>query len=148
MSNKQYWLEIFTKRAGDVHKRTLARFGTRMYNKCTQWKNSLVGRSKKYGVECNITVDELRELLYVYYGTPCKYCGKRLDMNTMALDHVVPISKGGTSNIDNLQIICRTSNGMKGSLNEDNFQLLLDWLQTVSEELRKDISIRLARGVR
>jgi hypothetical protein len=36
---------------------------------------------------------------------------------------------------------------MKGSLHEDNFQLLLDWLETVPEELKKDIGIRLARGV-
>lgn len=148
MSNKQYWVEMFIAKASNVHKRNLARFGIRMYNKCTQWKNSLVNRSKKYGVECNITIDELRELLYAYYGTPCKYCGKRLDMNTIALDHIVPISKGGTSNIDNLQIICRTSNGMKGSLDENHFHLLLIWLETVPEELKKDVSVRLSRGVR
>ena len=148
MTNKQYWIEMFTKKASTVHKRNLTRFGTRMYNKCTQWKNSLVTRSKKYGVECDITVDQLRELLYAYYGTLCRYCGKRLDMNTLVLDHIIPISKGGTSNIDNLQIICRTSNGMKGSLDENHFHLLLEWLDTVPEELRKDVSVRLSRGVR
>jgi 5-methylcytosine-specific restriction endonuclease McrA len=148
VSNKQYWIDIFTQRAASVHKRNLKRFGTRMYNKCTQWKASLIHRSKKYGVPCTTTLEELLEMMYAFYGTPCKYCGKQLTMNTMALDHIIPISKGGSSNIGNLQIICRTSNGMKGSLDEAYFYMLLEWLQTVPEDMRKDISIRLSRGVR
>lgn len=148
MINKDYWIEAFTTRAGSIHKRNLKRFAVRMYARCKQWRNNLVTRSKKHGVECNVTVDELCEMMYAFYGSTCKYCGKRLDINTLVLDHIIPISKGGTSNIDNLQIICRTSNGMKGSLDEPYFYLLLEWLETVPEELRKDITVRLARGVR
>ena len=148
MTDKEYWIERFTQKAATVHKRNLSRFASRMYNRCTQWKNSLVIRSKKYGVPCNISVDELRELLYSEYGKTCRYCNKRLDMNTLVLDHIIPISKGGSSNLENLQIICSTSNGLKGSLDEPHFQILLNWLNTIPEELRKDISVRLARGVR
>lgn len=147
MSDKSYWVDKFTEKAATVHKRNLKRFGIRMYNKCTQWKNSLMTRSKKHGVECTVTIDQLRELLFEEYGKQCRYCDKRLDMNTLVLDHIVPISKGGTSNIDNLQIICRTSNGMKGSLDEINFYILLNWLDTIPDELKRDISTRLARGV-
>jgi 5-methylcytosine-specific restriction endonuclease McrA len=71
-----------------------------------------------------------------------------MDINNIVLDHIIPISKGGTSNPDNLQIICKASNAMKGSLDETNFSILLNWLDSVPEELKKDISIRLARGVR
>lgn len=148
MTDKEYWLQQFRNRAGTVHTRNLTRFAERMYARCTQWKNGLGTRSKKYGVECKVTIDQLRELLYAYYGTPCKYCGKRLDMNTLVLDHIIPISKGGSSNIENLQIICRTSNGVKGSLPEEYFYTLLEWLDSVPEDMRKDISTRLARGVR
>lgn len=147
MTDKEYWIDLFTQRAGSIHKRNLRKFGQRMYDRCTQWKNSLVSRSKKHGVECKVTLDELRELMYAFYGIPCKYCGKRMDIHTLVLDHIVPISKGGTSNIDNLQIICKTSNGMKGSLDEKQFKMLLDWLKTVPDEVAKDIRTRLARGV-
>lgn len=147
-TTRQLWLEQFEQKAGEVHKRKLNTFALKIENRCSSWKNSLVNRSKKANVECNVTIDELRELMYNNYGTPCKYCGKKMDINNLVIDHIVPLSKGGTSNIDNLQIICKTSNSMKGSLDEKNFQLLLDWLSNdAPEELKIDLSIRLARGI-
>jgi 5-methylcytosine-specific restriction endonuclease McrA len=107
----------------------------------------MVSRSKKYNVECNITVEELRNLVFEQYGTQCKYCDKILKTDIIVFDHIVPISKGGTSNIDNIQLLCRTSNGMKGSLTEDNFELLLEWLKTAPKELQDDIRIRLSKGI-
>lgn len=146
-TERQLWMEKFLEKASTVHKRNLDKFAKKMLSKCDSWKNGLVSRSKKYNVECNVTVAELRQLLYDFYGTTCKYCSKRLDVNTLVIDHIIPISKGGTSNIDNLQIICSTSNSMKGSLDESNFKMLLDWLDTAPEELKKDVSIRLSRGI-
>ena len=146
--DKQYWLQRFTEKAKTAHKRNISKFAQRMYNRCTQWKNSLYTRSKKYGVVCTITIEELRELLYTVYGTPCKYCGKKLDTNTLVLDHIIPISKGGSSNINNLQTICRTCNGIKGALEEYQFLTLLEWLESIPEDMRKDIRVRLSRGVR
>jgi 5-methylcytosine-specific restriction endonuclease McrA len=146
-TTKQFWLDNFTQKAGEVHKRYLDRFAKKMLARCNSWKNSLVTRSKKYGVECNITVEELRQLMFDNYGKKCKFCHKTLDINTLVLDHKIPISKGGTSNADNLQIICSTSNSMKGSLDEHHFEMLLEWLNSVPEELKKDVSIRLSRGI-
>jgi 5-methylcytosine-specific restriction endonuclease McrA len=146
-TERQLWLDKFLEKAKTVHKRNLDRFARRMLSRCDRWKGGLVSRSKKMNVECKVTPDELRQLIYDYYGTNCKYCGKRLDINNLVIDHVVPISKGGSSNIDNLQIICKTSNAMKGSLDEHNFILLLEWLNSAPDELKKDISIRLARGI-
>jgi 5-methylcytosine-specific restriction endonuclease McrA len=146
-TDRQQWNEKFRERASTVHKRRLDNFSNRMLKRCDGWKTSLVSRSKKYGVECNITAEELRQLMHQFYGTQCRYCNKTLDINNIVIDHIIPISKGGTSNIDNLQVICKTSNSMKGSLDEGNFKILLSWLDTVPEELKQDISIRLARGI-
>lgn len=145
---KQEWKLRFVEKAGEVHKRKLDKFADRMLKRASSWKSSLVSRSKKHEVECNVTLEELRQLIYDAYGTTCRYCHKRLDMNTLVIDHIVPISKNGTSNLDNLQVICRTSNSMKGSLDEDNFNILLEWLSSIPEDLSKDISIRLSRGIR
>lgn len=146
-TERQLWLNKFLQKAGENHKRNLDKFANKMLSKCDSWKNALVSRSKKMNVECNITITELRNLLHDHYGKKCKYCNKILDINNLVIDHIIPISKGGTSNIENLQIICNTSNSMKGSLDECNFKMLLDWLDTAPEELKKDVSIRLARGI-
>lgn len=146
-TERTLWFEKFLQKAGEVHKRNLDKFALKMLNKCDSWKNSLVSRSKKMNVECNVTIEELRHLLYENYGKRCKYCHKKLDINNLVIDHIIPVAKGGASNLDNLQIICNTSNSMKGSLDEKNFQMLLDWLDVAPEELKKDVSIRLARGI-
>jgi len=147
-TERQLWLEKFEIKAATVHKRKLSKFAERIDKRCSGWKNSLVSRSKKANVECNVTIEELRQLMYDSYGSSCKYCGRQMDINNLVIDHIIPISKGGTSNIDNLQVICKSSNAMKGSLDNDNFKLLLEWLNTEApEELKKDLSIRLARGI-
>ena len=147
-SKRQAWLEKFEEKAGEVHKRKLAKFAERMDKRCSSWKNSLVSRSKKAGVECNVTLDELRQLMYDNYGTACRYDGRQLDINNLVIDHITPLSKDGTSNIDNLQVICKTCNSMKGSLSESHFDILREWLENEApEELKRDVSIRLAGGI-
>jgi 5-methylcytosine-specific restriction endonuclease McrA len=82
------------------------------------------------------------------YGKPCKYDSNRIVLyNNMIFDHLIPISKGGESTKNNIQIISRFSNNIKGSLDEKSFLILLKWLNTVEPELKKDISIRLAHGI-
>ncbi len=46
-------------------------------------------------------------------GERCANCG---DGNDLALDHVIPIAKGGLSRLDNLQLLCSTCNRIKGKL--------------------------------
>ncbi len=141
------WEAKFLDKIKCCHKRNLSKVVAKIMKRTNTAKQGLVTRSRKYDVECNITVDELRQLVYDAYGTNCKYCGREITINNLVFDHIVPISKNGTSNKDNLQVICRTSNGMKGSLTEEHFGILLEWLTTVPEELGKDIRIRLSKGI-
>jgi 5-methylcytosine-specific restriction endonuclease McrA len=145
--NDLEWREKFLLKVALVHVRKKDDVVTRILKRVTTVRNGMMARSKKYEVECSVTVDELRQLILDAYGTKCRYCEKVLKLNTLVIDHIVPISKGGASNIDNLQVICKTSNSMKGSLTEENFFILLNWLKTAPEELSRDISIRLARGI-
>lgn len=44
----------------------------------------------------------------------CKYCGKsEKDGIKLSVDHIVPVSKGGTNEISNLQILCMPCNQRK-----------------------------------
>jgi 5-methylcytosine-specific restriction endonuclease McrA len=147
LTERQIWQKQFVTKLRGYHKKNLEKVAAKLLKRIDGVKNSMVSRSKKYKVECRVTVNELRQLAFDAYGTSCKYSKRVLKIDNMVFDHLVPISKGGTSNIDNIQIISRFSNNMKGSLDEPSFLLLLAWLETVPEDLRKDISIRLAHGI-
>lgn len=141
------WEEKFLDKIKCCHKRNLPKVVARIMKRTNTAKAGLVARSKKYDVECNITVDELRQLVYDAYGTPCKYCGRIITIKNLVFDHIVPISRQGASSKENLQVICKTSNGLKGSLTEEHLYILLNWLNEIPEELSKDIRIRLSKGI-
>ena len=45
----------------------------------------------------------------------CEYCGKHCDFRQMEGDHVKPWKEGGLTTDDNLQMLCKPCNGMKGA---------------------------------
>ena len=45
----------------------------------------------------------------------CKYCGVALQWESSTVDHVVPISKGGTNDLQNLVLACKPCNTRKGN---------------------------------
>jgi 5-methylcytosine-specific restriction endonuclease McrA len=51
----------------------------------------------------------------VEFGWHCQICGKELTKDTVTIDHIVPISKGGTNAIENLQPLCERCNSKKGN---------------------------------
>lgn len=144
---REEWKERFLEKVNLVHKKNKNKVVDKILRKIDSAKGSMQTRSKKYDVKYDISLDDLRELVFESYGQKCKYCDKILTVKTMVVDHIIPLSKGGESSISNLQIICKTSNSMKGSLTEQNYKLLLEWLETVPDELKRDVSIRLARGI-
>ena len=47
------------------------------------------------------------------FGECCANCGAT---ETLVLDHIIPIAKGGRSTLDNLQLLCAICNRIKGKL--------------------------------
>lgn len=46
----------------------------------------------------------------------CQYCGMPLDSSNATIDHVIPLSRGGTDTPDNKVWACKTCNHRKGDL--------------------------------
>jgi 5-methylcytosine-specific restriction endonuclease McrA len=56
-----------------------------------------------------------RRNIYQHYGHRCCYCGRHLPASDLNLDHVVPISRGGTTDWSNIVTACIPCNLKKGS---------------------------------
>lgn len=75
-------------------------------------------RSTKYGhvlSKASIRGDiplELRREVFAYDNWMCVYCQSK---RRLEIDHITPISKGGTDERGNLQTLCRTCNRRKGA---------------------------------
>lgn len=59
--------------------------------------------------------------LFSEQGGRCKYCGKRFQVDFLTLDHVKPVSAGGTNRPDNLVLACRPCNEKKANRAADKF---------------------------
>ncbi|MBM7581690.1 hypothetical protein JOD02_000527 [Caldicoprobacter guelmensis] len=57
----------------------------------------------------------VKSYIYERDGHRCHFCAKRLEFHQASLDHYLPKSKGGTSDIFNLILSCKKCNKLKKS---------------------------------
>ena len=71
---------------------------------------------KNIKVKRNGIHKDIRKRLLLEANHSCQQCGA-MESNgaTLEVDHIVPISKGGSDDYENLQILCATCNRKKGS---------------------------------
>lgn len=63
----------------------------------------------------------IRELVIERDGACCRYCGVR--SGPFHIDHIEPVARGGSDDLDNLAVACRSCNLSKGAKTPE------EWLQ-------------------
>lgn len=65
---------------------------------------------------------QIRNIVFKRDNYTCQYCGKR--GGKLEVDHIIPISKGGTNDIENLATSCRKCNRQKYNKSAQEF---IEW---------------------
>lgn len=56
--------------------------------------------------------EKIRPIVLEMYGYQCVTCGTSEDLT---IDHIIPKSKGGTDELENLRVMCRSHNAQKNA---------------------------------
>ena len=115
-----------------------------LYKRIFMMLSSCRTRDKKYGKETLITVSMLVDLIKKYIGKQCKYCNVVLDHKNISMDHIIPLSGNGTSEIENIQFICKNCNKQKDKMLDNEFRELKDLIKTFSDESQKYVNKKLS----
>lgn len=81
-------------------------------------------RAKLLGADGVHTKEDI-ERIHALQGYKCVYCGVSTK-NKKSVDHMTPLSKGGSNWPDNIQILCPKCNRSKSDRNDQEFRFLIE----------------------
>ncbi len=91
-------------------------------------RNNLRNRTSAAEKLFSLSLTELRNMIAESLYQRCYYCGQELNLSNICIDHMTPLTKGGDTTVDNLQVICKRCNTRKGPLTDKAYICFLDAL--------------------
>ena len=90
----------------------------------------------------------LRHKVFQRDGYRCVECGATSKETTLEIDHIIPVSRGGTNDIDNLQTLCKECNRAKSNtfwgnpidIKKNELELLEKTLIKLKKDLELEVS--------
>lgn len=73
----------------------------------------------------------------------CAYCGQRRKLKNMTVDHIIPLSKGGTDDISNLQCTCKMCNRLKDNMLPHEFTAFVRCILESSVRIESRIQYKI-----
>lgn len=109
-------ISFIPKRVKQVHcsKQCYSRY---YYTIRDPFKRRLYGRIREAqdkGAIGSYTPEDWKKILD-QHENKCKFCGILGTESKLTIDHIIPISKGGTNYKENLQPLCKSCNSKKGN---------------------------------
>jgi len=78
-----------------------------------------------------------------YYPHICYYCNKILLDNEITIDHLIPLSRGGKTTLDNLRIACKKCNNEKGNMTEQEYYTYLKNKNKIACNINNNIRLKI-----
>ena len=82
-----------------------------------------------------------RKAVWMRYDGRCAYCGHRIPLEQMEIDHIYPLSMGGIDDYRNYAPACHACNCYKSSMTVEGFRNKLESIQSL---MKKDPLFELA----
>lgn len=83
-------------------------------------------RKRQIQGECTLNANDVRQLIHDQYGKQCPYFPRELlILGNFEFDHMDPILRGGVGSADNIEMISKRANRIKGALTRDEFMELV-----------------------
>ncbi|MCI8378638.1 MAG: HNH endonuclease [Lachnospiraceae bacterium] len=71
--------------------------------------------------EHRVVEPHIKQAIHRKQNKRCAYCGQHRNIKYMTVDHIIPLSKGGTDDINNLQCTCKLCNRLKDNMMPHEF---------------------------
>ena len=82
---------------------------------------SIIRRDSKGKIIRKSYSEDTRKLIYLHAGGRCELCGRKILLEDMTIDHIIPLAMRGEDNVENISCTCYPCNIFKGNILPSDF---------------------------